>query len=469
MALPPDAQSSLPPVANYSPVSEEKVLAALPAHGFLRDYVLWAMQRTDAHAAYHLAGGLSILTQTIPEDMFVDSGKLASNFYSLIVGDSTKSRKTTAISLARRLLEDALPGRVAEEPGSAEGLVDGLRLSPRQLICYGEFGQFLSAAVQGHMSNVKTAYTNIYDGQPIGRRTVKKQLGVIQKPRLSLLAASTPEYLEDYTLPIDWTGGFLCRWLILAATREREFIETPPNPEATEKQLIGRLQELASFTNAGPCAGKTVEASQLWRAWVQEKRSIKAGREEVVSSIERAEGFALKIAGILSWEEGNARSGQPWQISAEAMESAIAITNLHLSSIFSVVGLISINPTQRLKRKILRVIDRHKAADLGMITFEAGLLKRHAMEILETLLTEDAIVSAQTAKGSAGYSLSATGAVDFAPILAPTFSAPSVLAALTAADIFPADFQNSSFNGQSPLGSETSLSGKGMTAEELFG
>ena len=49
-------------------IREAEVLAALPPHGFVRTYVEYACQRTDANAAYHLAGALSILTQTVPLD-----------------------------------------------------------------------------------------------------------------------------------------------------------------------------------------------------------------------------------------------------------------------------------------------------------------------------------------------------------------------------------------------------------------
>ena len=46
-------------------LTEREVWDALPPSGFLRSYVEYASQCTDAHVAYHLAGGLTMLTQTV--------------------------------------------------------------------------------------------------------------------------------------------------------------------------------------------------------------------------------------------------------------------------------------------------------------------------------------------------------------------------------------------------------------------
>ena len=137
-------------------ISEQEVWDALPSRGFLRSYVEYASTTTDANIAYHVAAGLSILSQTVPTDFCVPyASPLWGNMFSLIVGDSSKSRKTASINVAQRILRDAIPGSVGEVPGSQEGLYEGLRAQPRQLIIYGEFGEFLAKAEQGDMAAVQ--------------------------------------------------------------------------------------------------------------------------------------------------------------------------------------------------------------------------------------------------------------------------------------------------------------------------
>lgn len=145
-------------------IAEQEVWDALPPRGFVRSYVEYAQGTTDANIAYHVAGALSILTQTVPIDYCVPyASPLWGTMYSLLVGDSSKSRKTAAINVAQRVLREAVPGSVGEIPGSQEGLYESLRAQQRQLIVYGEFGEFLAKSEQGYMMPLKTTLTNLWD------------------------------------------------------------------------------------------------------------------------------------------------------------------------------------------------------------------------------------------------------------------------------------------------------------------
>lgn len=129
-------------------ITEAEVWDALPPSGFARAYVEYASQRTDANCAYHLGAALSILSQTVPLEYCVPyASPLWGNMFTLIVGGSSKSRKTAAINIGQRVLREALPESVGEVPGSQEGLYESLRAQNRQLIVYGEFGEIGRAHV----------------------------------------------------------------------------------------------------------------------------------------------------------------------------------------------------------------------------------------------------------------------------------------------------------------------------------
>ncbi len=145
-------------------IREREVMDALPKRGFVRDYVEYAMNCTDANNAYHLAAALTALTQTVPLSYAVPfASPLHPNLFTMIVGDSSKSRKTTAMSIMQNIMREGIPGAIGEMPGSQEGLNEQLRSQQRQLILYTEFGEFLSKAEQGYMMPLKTAMTSLWD------------------------------------------------------------------------------------------------------------------------------------------------------------------------------------------------------------------------------------------------------------------------------------------------------------------
>lgn len=145
-------------------IKEAQVWDALPSHGFLRSYVEYASHCTDANIAFHVAGGLSCLTQCAPIDYAVPyTSPLYGTMYSMVVGASSRSRKTASLNIAQRIIREAIPDSVVETPGSQEGLYEGLRHNPRQLVLFPEWGEFLAKAEEGYMMPVKTALTNVWD------------------------------------------------------------------------------------------------------------------------------------------------------------------------------------------------------------------------------------------------------------------------------------------------------------------
>ena len=145
-------------------ISEQEAIDALPSQGFVRNYVEYAAQCTDANLAYHIAGALSCLTQCVPPEYAVPyASPIHGNLYSMIVGGSSKSRKTASINIAQRICREAIIDSIGEMPGSQEGLYESLRGQNRQLIVYGEWGEFLAKAEEGYLMSMKTAYTSLWD------------------------------------------------------------------------------------------------------------------------------------------------------------------------------------------------------------------------------------------------------------------------------------------------------------------
>lgn len=378
-------------------VTEQQVAAALPRRGFLWDYVRFAATQTDANIAYHVGAGLALLSQAVPIDFFVPfGGPLRGNLYTLFVGPSTLSRKSGAISVARAVLASFDKDRISEAPGSPEALIDAIRRRPQQVLFYSEFASLLSNSERGYMRPIKTLLTEIWDCHPIGRQLVRKKASIIDHPRLSVVAGCAPGYLEAHTEPIDWTEGFLARFLTFYGHRER-FYDSPPYDWEGQARLGEQLRGLlpGDMVFSGPlgqCQGLDVTAAALWRDWHHkvERIALAKTNRPTQSAVGRAPGLAMKVAGLLAWDLGHARQSIPWQIGEEELACATAIVDLHIESVLEIGDQLAPDRDMRDRRRTLRAVGEEPTL-LGKILREAGLTKRRAHEMIETLVEEQLI------------------------------------------------------------------------------
>lgn len=373
-------------------ISEADVFRAIPSEGFLKKYVDYAMRCTDAHASYHLGTGLTALAMAAPIDLHVPFGTpVYGNLFVLNVGASSKSRKSSSISVCRDILKEAIPSCLGEQPGSREALVDGLKTAPRQVITYSEFGAFLAQTEKGYLTPLKTAYTEAYDCTSISRALVRgRGAETAAEPRLSLMCGCTVEFLERHTEPADWTGGFMARFLTFYADRERTYT-VPPGDAAGRIACIDHLKTLnEAWVQRGQCLGFDQEARAFWDEW-----SIAAANSdappEVEGAVARAPMHGLRIALLLALDYGQVRSGQHWYITMKELEPARAIADLHIRSVLRVAEHLAPTRDMRERRDVLRAV-KEKPRPLGAIVNESKLLLRRVNEILATLLEEGLII-----------------------------------------------------------------------------
>lgn len=391
-----------------TPVKEADVLALirqLPKNSFLYNYICHAGASTDAHVGYHVAAGLALLTQSCPTNLSIPIGTAKyANFFALILGASTTSRKTASIEIACDVLKRAIPGARGSEPGSQEMLRDSMVSQPRKLIVYEEFGAFLAATAQGYMQQLKTAYTALFDCSPVSRETVKSkgQQTLCENPRLSLLCGSTFEFLEEHTEEVDWTGGFLARFFTFYAFRERIFSPEPVVNEAARNMVAGLLQQRAERTSYGICTGLSPEASQAIQAFQERLQQLTMSEDvpkAVAAAVGRSTSMLYRIALMLSWDIGDVHDTEPWAISGLAMRLACMICDFHVRSCRLMGERLTPDRDMRERKRVLDAIGEDPTP-LAYILKKAQLLKPRFRIIIETLLAEGTIVTAGTGHGS---------------------------------------------------------------------
>jgi hypothetical protein len=260
---------------------------------------------------------------------------------------------------------------------------------------------------------MKTSLTNLWDCMPTGRALAGKALGQIQNPRLSVLAAVATDLLERHTEEADWTGGFVARFLTFFAEPERAFVTPPMDDLGVKRSLSEWLRGLADGTTPletgeaasipGMCDGLTPRAQEMWADWAaDEARKASGANTRVTASIARATSHAGKVAILLAWDIGRARSGDRWQIGESELRSALAITSLHIKSVLELGDRVTGSRDMRDRRAVLMSVSDLRPTPLGVVIKKANLLKRRVVEILDSL-TEEQSVSVVSVAGRASY------------------------------------------------------------------
>ncbi len=386
-------------------ISSQQVQEAIPGNGFLSKYIRWAGRWIDSAEPFHLVSALALLAQTFPEGYGLPSGSypLRANFYGLMVGPSRSAGKSEAVNAATSVLEVALPAcYVADKPASSASAIK-LLTGTNQLIFYPEFGMFLGESDVGQFRSIRDTYTDFYDCRVqsrVRREEVERDKGRKKtpvEPRWSILGGSAPGFLEDYTKPRDWNSGFLARFYTIYADRSEITVPKIAPEKDQERERIAKIlkayacveRPLDPFNYIAPpqnCEGFTDEAAGRFKSHLEmnQERARKVP-EYAQTAIDGAKGHVLKLALLVAWDTGEGRSGDPWRISLDDMEHAIAIDELRIQSVTEIVEGLAVDFDQKNERRFLRVLEGGEALPFGEIIRRAQLGMKRGAEARDSL------------------------------------------------------------------------------------
>lgn len=384
---------------------------SLPESSFLRTWIQWGSAYTDAPDVYHLGSGLSILGSIAPIELLLPTPRTYAPTWIMLVGASGDSRKTTVVGAARRLLQEIAPERVGHAPGSPEGLINAMAEQPAQTLFYGEFGSFLSQTTAGkYLDKIREVFTELWDCEPTGRQLAADAI-ILETPRLSLFAGVTPSFLGKLTTAMDWEGGFLSRWMVLAGERQRLLIEPEDNQHLWDKSRT-RAQRIIE-RGAGPCLGLSTDAKNFWKTWLTRRDAEYRSNAPawVRSNVARLGTVALKVAVLYELDCGEpSRHSDTWVLSPEALQFGTTVADMHLRSVFEIVSGLAESRFDRQRIAVLDVVKRApRALNLGQILAavpQPRMSKKEALMVMDTLIEERAVFASVSAIGGTVYSTS---------------------------------------------------------------
>jgi hypothetical protein len=236
----------------------EMVAKDLEEDSFVKDYKAWGESATDAPVQYHELCCFMALSCVISAGLRLklDWGKLAPNIWGMILGESTLTRKTTAMRMAMDIVSGLDEELILATDGSPEGLLTSLGERPKRVsIFYKDeiSGFFDSINRKDYLAGLPETFTQLYDVPAVLRRVLKKETVTINEPYFIFFGGGIRDKVyslltEEYVL-----SGFIPRFLVVSGENDLARIRRtgPPSAHTDElkRKVVNSMGELKVMYN----------------------------------------------------------------------------------------------------------------------------------------------------------------------------------------------------------------------------
>jgi uncharacterized protein DUF3987 len=244
------------------------------------------------------------------------------NIYSVNVGTSGKSRKTTAQNFLQKALHH-IGNRVHLLHGisSPEGLISVLSQNPRVLIILNEIKTFFVKGAQDATRGLIPRLTELYDCPPEVTNPTRNNPTTVQNPFVCMIASTTREWFQNSIDQDDIHGGLAGRFLYFTGQDRPPKSWPPPPDDALLEEAINIMLELAAFHTGPRIYEPSPGALAIFDPWYHKFRTFDSGNELLDVISQRLHTHAMKMAMIFAGLDGTC------EIGAEHIEAAIAFAD----------------------------------------------------------------------------------------------------------------------------------------------
>ena len=330
-------------------------------HGWFNGYLELVADTTEAPDQFHLASALTIIGAYAGRRAYTKlaSGKVYPNNYTVLVGNSSESKKDTAISRAWNMALDpewsrertALPYVERNGVASAEAFVKGLSTASNVVIRMSEFSELLANARRKGTTTILTMLMKAWDTPPQLSNDSLTNPALALNPFVSLLAGTQPDVLASDMIGTDITSGFANRIMFVPGTGKG------PNPwpdEVDERKLHAhwvkvRRNIMAYGDGDFVPVNRTPEVKLLWAQFYTTPRGESA-MERTMS--QRHQNMVLKVALIYAMSDCSKT------IELEHLQRAIAFVDWSWGCVRQLMGGWATSNDNRLLDRIMAVLQR---------------------------------------------------------------------------------------------------------------
>ncbi len=355
---------------------------------FVARYTAWASTKTRADTGYHRFAALTLMS-TVLSDYGHGTpkyGNLGLNLYTMIMGETTRTYKTTSKNLMLKVLQplEDQDQFMYEIPGdvTTEGLLIELAERPKRssLFIRDEVQQMFSDArgSKSYTSNLSTTFTELYDGTARGRL---RSTGTNRKtPRVpvsfTMFTMGVPDRITNILTPDDFSSGFLARFLYYIGTPEPRSKDTDRLDQQPEEEISTEDPQLAELrrdlskarfhwsTKTTP--GDTLPIRCDTESWNRYNDFISAALDEaercdmpelVVPSTDRMTKTVLKVAILLAMME------KQEIVTVTYMLRAIVYAEQWFSSLIQVAGMIRSSEWSAKVHELAEFVIKNKSVE----------------------------------------------------------------------------------------------------------
>jgi hypothetical protein len=370
----------------------DSIAHLLPDVGFIKDYVEYACRCTDAPPLYHIISALGVASAAIaPQmDLVFEGETHPLHLYLLIVGDSSASRKSSAIRRAVRVAAPVFApmSRLGERlwwttVSSPEGIIEELAKEPNRLILLSEWTDLQRLSGAGYWKHNSELWNTVYDAGDVVRAHSKTKV-TITRPRVSILGASTKTLVESATEALDWNAGKMGRYLIACATRPKHLcmdaeIEEPVLLPGLRQQLGTLCAQLSAKVSLSPEAWRLIRAWQRGPSW---QAMVARAGPHLQANFYRAQEQCFRIAAL--YEVSSMPSPFEVVVRPETAQAAINLVDWCFESTLRTFANLNDHEQAPLQRAVTQL----QAAGLQGLS-RSGLLRatRATSKQLDEILT----------------------------------------------------------------------------------
>lgn len=308
---------------DFLTASERDLVGATPT--FIDAYVDWAGKKTDGAVEYQIASAFTVLSAAFSDIGCAAPkyGRMGLNLWFMLLGETTRSRKSTSRSLMLRMITayETHAGYQIDIGSNATGEALVKHLSGRDKMTsmfhrdevQGLFKEFVTKT---YMAAAADQYTELYDGKvPVMLRSTGASSGVkaVQTERaetnfIMYLMGITSKVAEVLTVDY-FRSGFLARFIYVVADAPERTRESEDLAQASEQEVMVKDEEMERLV------ANLFGTASWWR-----RKGAPFPRPIFLSD------EALERFNRFKWEMGDYTTGHPNEESIEPSRQRLALS-----------------------------------------------------------------------------------------------------------------------------------------------
>ncbi len=289
------------------------LMEMLPPDHFINIVTNWMSGPSDTYYEYQVSTALWLLSDLSQGkgSLTLKQGTIKPNLYVLLLGQSTKSKKSTAVNKIEAIREAATGIELYNDEPTIEGYLEMLARNPTQSFVCDEVSGLLAKYHQKYNAGIFDLDCKVYDGASVRKikasgKNQDPQEYIIRAPYVTHLYATTPDKfttvieLDDFSC--GWGYRFLYAFPTYAKNRMDIELEDNENVEAWSRVLTSVKTIYNQYSKIDEFKFKiTPEALKLFNqiSAELEDEGEKIQNESIDSAIARAEDHILKISMLI--------------------------------------------------------------------------------------------------------------------------------------------------------------------------